>query len=312
MTTTTRPRLIAVLGCTGTVGAEVVRQLAWRECAVRGVLRRPPHTYPVAHQERPARVSYVLADHASEAGLRRAFSGADALFLLIGTNPDQVQIETRAIEAAERAGVRRIVKLSAPLVEPPASVEVAKWHRAIEERLAASALETCSLRPCAFMQNWLRNADAIRQFGTIVGSAGDAPRNYVDCRDVAAVAVRLLLSDEPPPSLAIAITGPEVLSNQEVAARISLVAGSAIRYSNLSRSEHYELLVGRARLPAWLALHIVELEALAASAPERATNTAAGLIGQPSRTMDEFLLEHRAAFARRLALAPVRRLFAQK
>lgn len=308
MTTRTRSPLIAVLGSTGTVGAEVMRLLAQHPCSVRGVLRRPPQDYPVAPQEHPARVSYVVADPGSEAQLARAFAGADALFLLVGTHPGQVETETRAIVAARHAGVRRIIKLSAPMVTAPAAVEVANWHRVIEAQLAASGLEHCALRPYAFMQNWLRNTAPIRHLGLIVGSAGDAPRNYVDSRDVAAVACALLLSEASPPASALTLTGPESLTNAEMAERIAQVAGSPVRYQNLTRDEHKHLLLTRGKLPAWLARHIVELEELALRIPEPATNTIAALLPRHPRTMDEFLYEHRAAFARQDRLAALRAL----
>ncbi|MEM8536189.1 MAG: NmrA family NAD(P)-binding protein [Chloroflexota bacterium] len=288
--------LIAVFGCTGMIGTEVMRQLAPHDCSVRGILREANRTYPVPHQERPARVSYVTADHDSTEQLTRACAGADAVFLLIGTSPDQVRIESRAIEAAQRAGVRRIVKLSAPVVEEPISVEVAHWHREIEAKLEASGLEYCHLRPYAMMQNWLRNAHTIRNFGRTIGSAGEAPRNYVDCRDVAAIAVQLLLSEQPLQNDAITITGPEAITNQDMAERISCVTGSNIQYENLSREAHYHMLVTQAKLPEWLAQHIVELEELAVRIPEQGTHQAQQLLGRYPRTMDEFLQEHRAVF----------------
>lgn len=294
-----RPPLIAVLGCTGTVGAEVMRELASQACAVRGIFREPKRIFPVEPQNRPARISYVTANHGSVDQLSQAFIGADALFLSIGSSPDQVQVELNAIEAAQRVGVGRIIKLSAPIVAAPASVEVAKWHRAVEAKLAASGLEYCFLRPCAFMQNWLRNTYPIQHFGKISGSAGSAPRNYVDCRDVAAVATHYLLHEGPLTAHAIDITGSEVITNQEIAERLSLVTGAKIQYENLSRAEHYQLLLTRGKLPEWLARHIVELEELAILMPEQPTNTVQTILGRYPRTMDEFLQEHRMAFTQK-------------
>jgi uncharacterized protein YbjT (DUF2867 family) len=43
-------------------------------------------------------------------------------------------------------------------------VEVANWHRSIEEKLAASGPEYCNLRPYAFMQNWLRKGRGEERF----------------------------------------------------------------------------------------------------------------------------------------------------
>jgi uncharacterized protein YbjT (DUF2867 family) len=282
-----------------------MRQLATHNCTIRGILRQAPQSYPVPPQDRPARVSYALVDHASEDQLSRAFAGVDAVFLLIGTHPAQVQTESRMIAAAQRAGVRRIIKLSAPLVAAPASVEAANWHRAVEAKLAASGLEFCCLRPYAFMQNWLRNTYTIKRFGAIIGSAGVAPRNYVDCRDVAAIATRLLLSEQLPHTDAITITGPEVISNQEMVERISLATGATVRYTNLSRSDHYRMLVTQAQVPEWLAQHIVELEELAIRIPEQATNSVAAFLDRPARTMDSFLHEHRSAFMQKKSPIPI-------
>jgi uncharacterized protein YbjT (DUF2867 family) len=289
---TSSAHLIVVLGCTGTVGSEVMRLLARQHCAVRGILRHANREQPVPEQDQ---FSYASTDHSSVEELARAFTGAQTMFLSMGTGPEQVQIETNAIEAARLAGVRRVVKISAPIITAPASVEAANWHRSIESALTSSGMEHCFLRPYAFMQNWLRNTESIRRFDRIIGSAGSAPRNYVDVRDVAEIAVCLLLSEQPLPQ-AITIAGPEVITNQEIAERISHVTGRTIRYENLSRNEHHHLLLTRARLPEWLARHIVELEELAIQNPERASSTVEELLGHSARTMNEFLQEQRMAF----------------
>jgi uncharacterized protein YbjT (DUF2867 family) len=288
-------RLVAVLGCTGTSGSEVMKLLAHENVAVRGILRRPNRSVPVPPRDQP-RVTYVMADHTSVEQLTRAFVGAQAFFLSIGTGPEQVQIESNAIKAAQLAGVRRVVKLSAPVIAAPASVEAANWHRAVEQIVSESGLESCFLRPYAFMQNWLRNIEAIRNLGIIIGSAGSFPRNYVDVRDVAEIAVRQLLREQPLGTSAITVAGPEVITNQEMAKRISQVTGADISYKNLSREEHYQLLISQAQLPEWLARHITELEELAVKVPEHPSATVQTLLGKCPRTMDEFLQEHRVDF----------------
>ena len=60
------------------------------------------------------------------------------MFLVSSPTQDQVELETNAIEAAERAGVERIVKVSNI---PIAGLETGLHgnHRAIERRLAASS-----------------------------------------------------------------------------------------------------------------------------------------------------------------------------
>jgi hypothetical protein len=74
-----------------------------------------------------------------------------------------------------------------------------------------------------------------------------------------------------------------------------------IRYQNLSRDDHYQLLLRQAHLPEWLARHIVELEELAIHIPERPSSLLPELLGRFPRTMDEFFQEQRMAFMPPLA-----------
>ncbi|WP_308130403.1 NAD(P)H-binding protein, partial [uncultured Flavobacterium sp.] len=119
---------IVVFGCTGTVGTEVMRQLNGRDCIARGVLRNPERPYPVQIGNDSSNITYVSADLNSMEQLKKACAGADALFLLTATSPQQVQHEINIIDAAKQSGIKRIVKLSAPIVQAAAHVEVSQWH----------------------------------------------------------------------------------------------------------------------------------------------------------------------------------------
>ena len=53
-----------------------------------------------------------MGDLRDPAALARACAGVTSMFLVSSPTQDQVELETNAIEAAERAGVERIVKVS--------------------------------------------------------------------------------------------------------------------------------------------------------------------------------------------------------
>lgn len=284
-----------IFGCTGTVGSAVMQQLSTQDCIVRGVLRNPNRQYPV----KASNISYVSVDMKSTIQLRRACIGADALFLLTATAPDQVETEVRIINAAKEAGISRIVKLSAPVVTFPAHVEVSNWHRQIEDHLHKSAIDYCSLQPYAFMQNWERNTFTICRLGKIYGSLGDAARNYIDCRDVAAVAVHYLLSDKSLKAKNISLAGPEAITNNDMANRLSYITGNTIEYVNITAEELFLKLTKRAKLPEWLANHIVELDDLAIKTPEPVVNTVEDILNRKPRIMDAYLQESRHLFSRK-------------
>lgn len=290
---------IVVFGCTGAVGTEVMRQLQDCDCIARGVLRSPERIYPVQAVSGLPNITYVSADLNSGAQLKAACAGADALFLLTATSPQQVEYEMNIIDAAKHSGIKRIVKLSAPIVQSSAKVEVSHWHHSIEQYLAQNAYEFCCLRPHSFMQNWERNTFTIQYFGKIYGALGDARRNYIDCRDVATVAVNYLLMPEAIKQQSLTLAGPQAITNAEMATKLSHVTGRKIEYIDIAPEELFHQLIHKAKLPQWLASHIVELDELAVKVLEPDCDTVTGLILRRPRIMDEYLQEFRYLFKRK-------------
>lgn len=293
----TKPTIV-VFGCTGTVGTEVMRQLQYLDCNTRGVLRSVDRPYPVPASIYPNNITYISANLNDKEQLRHACFGADAVFLLTATSPQQVAYEINIIDAAKYCGVKRIVKLSAPIIQSAAHVEASQWHHQIDDYLIEHMDEYCCLRPHSFIQNWERNTFTIQYFGKIYGALGTAKRNYIDCRDVATVAVNYLLAEEKIKILSIVLAGPQAISNQEMATKLSLVTNSEIEYIDISTEDLFKQLTKRAKLPNWLANHIIELDNLAIQVPEPKIDTITDLIGRKPRTMDEYLQENRHLFAR--------------
>ncbi|WP_316823907.1 NAD(P)H-binding protein [Pedobacter miscanthi] len=290
---------IVIFGCTGAVGSEVMRQLSECDCMVRGVLRAADRAYPVILGNRFSNVSYVSADLNSKAQLRAACAGADSLFLLTATSPNQVDYEINIIDAARESGVKRVVKLSSPIVNLPAKVEVSEWHRIIDVYLSQNIPDFCCLRPHSFMQNWSRNTFSIQYFGKIFGSLGNEVRNYIDCRDVATVAVNKLLAIGIPSETSVILAGPQAFTNGEIASKLSLITGKPIEYVDLKPEELFNHLIKKAKLPKWLATHIIELDELAVRVPEPQSDTITNMILRKPRIMDEYLQEYRHFFKRK-------------
>ncbi|MEM9466993.1 MAG: NAD(P)H-binding protein [Actinomycetota bacterium] len=278
-----------VYGATGTVGRPLTEILLRRGNTVVAPMR-------TAHGQLPRPTMHTeVVDLADFEALRRLSDGADAAFVLVGSNPDQVAVECRYIDAAAAAGVPRIVKLSAPDLPGQPPMLVAGWHRQVERHLVATGLEHASIQPMAFHQNWLRNTTTIQRFNMIAGSAGDAVRNYVDAADVADVAANLLETHADLPAI-VPVAGPHVYSYAQVAALLSEVIGRSIRYKDMDPQAHHRMLVKRARMPEWLADHVVELDTLARSISEQPSNDIPRLLGRPARTLSDFLTTSADAF----------------
>ncbi|CAL2105628.1 NAD(P)H dehydrogenase (quinone) [Tenacibaculum sp. 190524A02b] len=286
---------IVVFGATGTVGSEVVKILSKRNCHVRGILRSPERILPKELKELEG-VSYVAADLKNKEHIKQVCSKADAIFLLTATSLDQITYETNIIEVAKVLNIERIVKLSAPVVPNNIHVEVSDWHRKIERELKESKLDYCVLQPHSFMQNWERNTFTIKHFGKIYGVMGEAVRNYVDARDVAEIAVKYLLKSTKLNEEALVISGPEALSHQNIAERLSYVTGKKVSYEDISRDAFLHKLTKQAKLPKWLAYHIVELDVLAQKWSEPTTDTVEVILDRKPRIIDAYLQEKRELF----------------
>ena len=287
---------IVVFGATGTVGTEVLKQLNKQNCFVRGILRNTTRKVPIVLSGEHNTITYIAVNLESKQEIKRACINSDAIFLLTATSPNQVSYETNIIEVAQELKIKRIVKLSAPVLPNNVYVEVGDWHRKIEKKLANSGIDYCLLQPHSFMQNWQRNTFTIKHFGKIFGVMENAKRNYVDARDVADIAVHYLLKPTSLKGEAIPISGPEAISHKSMAKRISHVTNAKVVYENISRDEYMKKLTKQAKLPTWLARHLVEIDVLAIKYAEPTNTTVTAILKREPRIMDAYLQESRDLF----------------
>ncbi|MFE3786315.1 NmrA family NAD(P)-binding protein [Streptomyces goshikiensis] len=288
--------MIVVMGATGVTGNALLHSLLALGTPVRALTRTPHRPIPgtTGTHQPPVEVQY--ADATDPHSLHTAFKGASQLFLAMANSPAQVELETRVIDIAAHTGIGHIVKISAPAAEPDSPVAISRGHHAVEEHLRASGLTHTILRPYAFMQNLLRLAPTVAQ-GVILGTMGDAPCNYIDCRDIGDVAAAALTR----PDIAggtYALTGPEAVAYPELASRLATLTGNQIRYVNLTPDELRDNLIHHAHMPGWLADHVTEIQQLAIARPETPTTTVTDILGRRPRTIDAFLHEHHAHFRR--------------
>jgi len=174
-------------------------------------------------------------------------------------------------------------------------VAFGRWHGEIDRHLAESGLPHTLLLPSGFMQNFLASAQYVADQGVLYGMTGETRVSYVDTRDVAAVAARVLTSPGHQ-GKAYALTGPEALSGDEVAERLSAATGHQVGSVDVAADTFGQALAG-AGLPGWLVERLVELNIMMADGHAAGvTDEVARLTGRQPRTFAQFAAEHRAAF----------------
>ncbi|HKG14469.1 MAG TPA: SDR family oxidoreductase [Pyrinomonadaceae bacterium] len=284
--------MILITGATGTTGREVVGELQRLGASgVRAVVRDPARASFV----RDAGFETVEGDFDRPETLDAALEGVGRALLLTPPSPHTYAYQRDFIEAAKRAGVRRIVKLSALGADASAPEGFGRWHGQAEEFLKASGLGWTILRPNFFMQNLLGQAQTIATQGALYQPGGDARASLIDARDIASVAARAL-TDEGHEGKTYTLTGPEALSYAEAAAKISDATGKHVRYVSLTPEQFREGALAQG-LPEWLVSALELLNELFASGDAaEVTDDVRGVGGKEPKTFDEFARDHAAAF----------------
>jgi len=195
--------MILVTGATGTTGSIVLRTLAEKGVPARAMARNPDRV--------PAGFEVVKGDFEDSESLRAAVADANAVFLLSSPGTHVADHDLALLAAAADADVRKVVKVSAIGTGQVGFETSSGWHLPGEEAIRASGLAWTLLRPSMFASNTLGWATQIQAGEPIPNYFGDGTNGVVDPRDIAAVAVEALLSDDHDAQI-YTLTGPELLS----------------------------------------------------------------------------------------------------
>lgn len=285
--------MILITGATGGIGGEVCKLLKAAGTPFRAMGRKQEQVDTFKKQG----IDAVLGDFDRPETLAAAMQGCDTMFLI--TPPTQAQFaqETAAIDAAKRAGIGRIVKVSASDGNIRSPVPWAKTHALIDHHLRAAGIGWTILKPTAFMQNFLWFKDPIAK-GFLPQVTGTGSVSWVDTRDVARVAAAVL-TQEGHENATYFLTGPETLDMKEAAKRLSDVAGHPVRYLNLPTPVFRAILrfAGNSR---WMAKGLVVqfADVVAGHHDIDPTFEIERLTGKPPHSFTDFLRDHRQQFAR--------------
>jgi uncharacterized protein YbjT (DUF2867 family) len=224
---------ILVTGSTGNVGSQVVKQLS----SFKGKVRAAVQSKNRAQEIKNTGAELVEMNFNNTETVNAAFKGVQKLFLLTPFVPNMVEISENLVEQARKANVDHIVKQSSFGSNMNQVTTRNRLHQEVEEIIELSGINYTFLRPMPFMQNYLGFADSIRTQGTFSIPVGDSKTSFVDTRDIAAVAVQALTKSNEHTNKVYNITGPEAISNYEIAEILSNIAKKKITYVDVSYND---------------------------------------------------------------------------
>lgn len=182
---------ILIVGATGNVGSELVKQFAASGRRVKALVRNESKAASIKYWAEP-----VLGDLLEPTTLKAAFKNIERALLLHPPAAGETEktMGRNAFDAAAEAGVKRIVYLSSY-----GAAFGDDYHylvQAANERLLASLnVDWTVLRPTRFMPYTPFVWNPIFQRGLLLEQAGDGAMTTVDLADIAAVGVLALTTD---------------------------------------------------------------------------------------------------------------------
>jgi len=225
-------------GATGELGGRVVRLLRESGNEVRALVR--PGTDATALEG----VEVIRGDLRQPATLAPALSGVDTVVTTVTSIGRSMAGERgltiadvdatgtqNLVRAAERAGVRRFVYVSAAgMGEAFArSAPLMAAKLSVERMLARSPMQVVLVRPDMFQEVWLAPASGIKpaEGKALIYGKGTLAHRYVAIDDVAALCTHVTLAEDPPH--VVEFGGAEALSRLQVVAAFEKAAGRKYR-----------------------------------------------------------------------------------
>ncbi len=284
--------MILVTGGTGNTGGQVLRRLSASGVPARALVRNVSKAAAIAAL---SNVEVVEGDMARPETLAAALRGVERALLISSSDPGMLEVQSNFIDAARRAGVKHVVKLSGIMPELDSPFRFARMHGEIERRLEASGMAFTHLRAGEFMSSYFRQVPNIVARGALFLPMEEAKIASIDVADLAEVAAKVLTTSGHE-AKTYPLTGPEALTMADVAMKLSVATGKTIRYVNVAPEDARKAQLA-AGIPPYLADALAELFAERRKGKESHVHPdCATILGRAATSFDTFARRHAATF----------------
>lgn len=246
--------MILVTGATGTIGSSTVKALKAKGARFKVGARSPDKL-------KGQGVEAVPFDWEKPETFGPALQGVEKVFLLTPMSEKQVEYTQALTDAAKKAGVKHIVKLSVMGADAEPGISLGRMHRDGEKAIKNSGIAWTMLRPTFFMDNFVNyyGVDPAKD-STMYAAHGEGKAVWVDGRDIGEVAAAVLTSPGHEGKV-YDLTGPEALSDAEVLAILGQALGHKYTYVAVPDEAALKSMQDM-KMPAWMVEGYMGLNAL--------------------------------------------------
>ena len=290
----TKPTIL-VTGATGKTGAHVVDRLIGKGFPVRALVHRADER---AERLAERGVGIVVGDLLDIAALRSALRGVERAFFVYPPSDRLLEATANFAQAAKQAGVEAVVNMSQIIAREGHPSPLTRQHWVAERVLDWADVGAIHIRPNFFAEMpFVVNGKTIVAEGKIYQAHGDGRHAPVAAQDIARVVVALLEDPEPHLGETYVVTGPEALSQYDIAEVFAKTLGKPVEYVDLPVDEWQEAAVA-AGLPAFVAKHLGHAaDDHRAGRFDHVTDTVREITGRPAQSFEDFVRANLAARA---------------
>ena len=230
--------LILVTGATGKTGFVTAKALLEKGYPVRALVRGASEK---ADGLKSLGAEIAVGNFHDTESLENAMEGVERAYLLYPPEDRLLEGTANFIVAATGKGVKAVVNMSQMQAYKPHRSPLTQQHWLAEQMLNLTDMTVVHLCPPFFAEMlYLMNAGNILQEGKMYLPHGDARHAPITADDIGLYAASILENPEKFKGQRLLLTGPELLTQAEIAAITSEVLSVPIEYVSVTREQWAE------------------------------------------------------------------------
>jgi NAD(P)H dehydrogenase (quinone) len=306
----TKPTIL-ITGATGKTGFFAAKTLLEKGYPVKAMTRKNSQT---TKELEALGAEIVIANLLDLASIEKSIQGVERAYLVYPPEDGLLEATANFIVAAKDAGVKAIVNMSQLPARKYHTSALTRQHWLAEQMLNNTNMLVTHVRPGFFAEMlYLMNGASILQEGKMYLQHGDAYHAPIAGEDIGRSVAAILDNPKKHNGKTHVLTGPDRLSQKDIAAITSEVLGMPIEYISIT-DEQWADAMNQSGLPSeFLVKHLVQVGIDYRNGVfDEVTTTVEELTGQKPMDMKTFVENNKSFFTPDFLQAYAEKMIAEK